>query len=357
MFQRRLPVYAWNLTLLAIFSSVQAATQQASAEQIAADYRLSTSTSLPFPSATQSSNDAAGLMEAGWSLGKGNIQELPGSLDFVADPFPHKPVPIPSNQNITGPVLRATYPKGSFSLETGGSQWYNLWNATSGSAFQTMLVSYEVAFDEGFDWVRGGKLPGLRGSTQSNLGGCSSPRERGMNATDCFNIRLMWRKNGAGEVYAHIPTSEALCSRHEVICNSDAVVSIRPGSFGFVSGQWNRISLLVRLNDPPNITNGRIQFFYNDLKAIDERNLQIRTSNEVFINGFYFSTFFGGSDKSWETPREAHTYYRSIRMWGSSAASNLTENYISWASHTTAPDLGIRLFCFLLVAPALALWI
>ena len=26
-----------------------------------------------------------------------------------------------------------------------------------------MMVSYEVAFDAVFDWVKGGKLPGLRG--------------------------------------------------------------------------------------------------------------------------------------------------------------------------------------------------
>ncbi|KAF8070128.1 polysaccharide lyase family 14 protein [Lyophyllum atratum] len=343
-------------TLLAI-PYVYAATQQASVEQIVADYGLSTSTSLPFPSATQASIDAQKLMVAGWSLGKGAIQDNPGNLAFVADPFPNKPAPIPSNLNLTGPVLRATYPQGSFSSDTGGSQWYNLWNTTAGYKFQTMLVSYEVAFDEQFDWVKGGKLPGLRGSTKSNLAGCSSGKEKESNTTDCFSTRLMWRRNGGGEVYAHIPTTNGLCSQQGVTCSTDTATTIQRGSFGFVSGQWNRISLLVRLNDPPNVANGNIQLYYNDLKAIDQQNLQIRTSSQVFANGFYFSTFFGGSDKSWETPREAHTYYRGIRMWGSSVGSNLTGNVVSSAGRTDVSTIKTQLLYLALGLAVAALFI
>lgn len=58
-----------------------------------------------------------------------------------------------------------------------------------------MLLSYELAFDAGFDWVKGGKLPGLRGGP--NPDGCSGGNEP--NGTDCFSTRLMWRQNGAGE--------------------------------------------------------------------------------------------------------------------------------------------------------------
>jgi hypothetical protein len=295
-------------------------------------------------------------MVAGWSLGKGAIQDNPGNLAFVADPFPTKPAPVPSNENITGPVLRATYPQGSFSSETGGSQWYNLWNTTAGSKFQTMLVSYEVAFDEGFDWVKGGKLPGLRGSTKSNLAGCSSDKEKEADTIDCFDTRLMWRRNGQGEVYAHIPTTNGLCNQTGVTCSTEST-SLQRGTFGFVSGQWNRISLLVRLNDPPNVANGNIQLYYNDLKAIDQQNLQIRTNAQVYANGFYFSTFFGGSDNSWETPRETHTYYRNIRMLGSSVGSNLTGNDIGPANRATSLGLNTQLLVLALGGAAAALLI
>jgi hypothetical protein len=58
-----------------------------------------------------------------------------------------------------------------------------------------MIISYEVAFDSGFDWVKGGKLPGLRGGPDPN--NCSGGNQA--NGTNCFSSRLMWRTDGAGE--------------------------------------------------------------------------------------------------------------------------------------------------------------
>jgi len=57
-----------------------------------------------------------------------------------------------------------------------------------------MMLTYDIAFDENFDFVKGGKLPGLRGGANNGCEGGSQP-----NGTDCWSTRLMWRKNGAGE--------------------------------------------------------------------------------------------------------------------------------------------------------------
>ncbi|KAH0589491.1 hypothetical protein H2248_005236 [Termitomyces sp. 'cryptogamus'] len=265
---------------------IYVASQQVSAEQIAAQYGLITSTTLPFPSATQNAKDTDSLLVSSWSLGKGRIQDNPDHLAFVNDPFPST-----SGANSSGPVLEVIYPANSFGSSDNGAQFINLWNATGGSSFQSMLLSYEVAFDAGFNWVKGGKLPGLRGGLNST--GCSGGNES--DGKECFSTRLMWRKNGEGEVYAYIPTPNNLCSSDDVICNSDFGISLQRGAFGFVDGQWNRITLLVRLNDPPNVANGNVQLYYNDLKAIDQQNLQIRSSSSVTANGLYFSTFFGGN--------------------------------------------------------------
>jgi len=153
-----------------------------------------------------------------------------------------------------------------------------------------------------------------------NSTGCSSGKQS--DGTACFSMRLMWRKNGMGEVYTYIPTPNGLCSQPGIVCNSDFGISIQQGSFGFISGQWNQITLLVHLNDPPNVANGNVQLFYNDLQAIDQQNLQICSSSSVSANGLYFSTFFGGSDNTWATPKMVHSYYHNIRLWGGSAASN-----------------------------------
>lgn len=176
---------------------VQAQGRLTAAEGVASQYSLTTSTSIPFPSATLSSSDAANFIQDisnGWSLSKGQIQNLPNDTAFVADPFPNSPTPGLAPINNSGPVLEVTYPAGSLHLD-GGTQLYSLWNTTDGSSFNSMLLSYELAFDSGFDWVKGGKLPGLRGGP--NPDGCSGGNKP--NGSDCFSTRVMWRKNGAGE--------------------------------------------------------------------------------------------------------------------------------------------------------------
>ncbi|PPQ98618.1 hypothetical protein CVT24_003951 [Panaeolus cyanescens] len=257
-------------------------------EVIASQYGLTTSTSMPFPSQTASPTDTQALLVSEWSLGKGRVQDNPQNLAFVDDPYPNKPVP--GSSSVPGPVLQVTYAEGSFSHETGGAQFYTLWNRTDGGNFNTMMVTYELAFDQNFDWVKGGKLPGLRGGLNSS--GCSGGNKA--DGLDCFSSRLMWRKNGAGEVYAYIPTPNNFCSEKDITCNSDFGISIDRGAFGFTNGQWVRVTLLVRLNDPPNVANGYIGLYYNDIQAISQGNLQIRASDTVAANGLYFSTFFGG---------------------------------------------------------------
>jgi hypothetical protein len=186
-----------------IYSTLAASSTQLGPDALASMYALPTSTSLPFPTATLSSNDTETLLVSKWSLSKGHIQDGPQNLAFVNDPFPDKP---PSGaqgvSSPSGPVLRVTYPEGSFSHDTGGAQFYSLWNTTDDSSFRTMMVSYELAFDSGFDWVKGGKLPGLRGGLNST--GCSGGNQA--DGLSCFSTRLMWRTDGAGEgVYVGPP--------------------------------------------------------------------------------------------------------------------------------------------------------
>lgn len=58
-----------------------------------------------------------------------------------------------------------------------------------------ILLRYEVAFKHDFDFVKGGKLPGLFNGLQER--DCSG----GSKADDdqCFSVRMMWRENGLGE--------------------------------------------------------------------------------------------------------------------------------------------------------------
>ncbi|KAK2463273.1 hypothetical protein APHAL10511_004928 [Amanita phalloides] len=293
--------------------------QKLPVESLAASHSLTTSTSFPFPTATQSAGDAASFIVSQWSLSKGRIQNDPEDIAFINDPFPNNPPPTTDSSNDTGPVLQVTYPQGSYSHGSGGTQFINLWNASDGSSFNSMALSYEVAFDTRFYWVKGGKLPGLRGGLDPT--GCSGGSES--DGTSCFSTRVMWRQNGEGEVYAYIPTPNGLCSDSNIICNSDFGISISRGKFTFTAGRWSRITMLVQLNNPPDLANGNVQLYFNDVLAINQTGLQIRSDSSVVANGMYFSTFFGGSDSSYATPQTTYTYFRNIRLWGGSTASEL----------------------------------
>lgn len=164
------------------------------AASVAASYSLTTSTAFPFPTATLDVKDTNSFISSGWSLSKGRVQNGANLSEFVADPFPNSPVPVNGDSSTSsGPVFQVTYPAGSFNNDTGGAQFIALWNSTT--PFQSLMVSYEIAFDAGFNFVKGGKLPGIRGGP--SLTGCSGGKEA--DGTTCFSSRVMWRTEGEAE--------------------------------------------------------------------------------------------------------------------------------------------------------------
>ncbi|KAF9820401.1 hypothetical protein IEO21_01410 [Rhodonia placenta] len=295
---------------------------------LASEYSLTTSTSLPFPTSTLSSEDAQSFLVSSWSLSKGRVQDGAEDLSFVSDPYANgssSSMTTAVSAASSSPVLQVTYPAGSYSHDTGGAQLYALWNASGSAQFQSMLVTYEIAFESDFDWVKGGKLPGLRGGPDPD--GCSGGSPA--NGSNCFSTRPMWRKQGEGEVYAYFLEPQNLCTNSNFRCNSeDYGTSIDRGSFTFQAGQWSQITMLVRLNDPPEAANGQVALYDNNVKAVDQRNLQYRSNLDVNIGGLYFS------NTSWATPETVHTYFRNFQIWASTAPSNIT------AATAQSPSLG-----------------
>lgn len=130
------------------------------------------------------------------------------NLDFI------KPPDSPPTTS-----LSVTYPKGSYniaaasessgkegSVPLGGTSFYcqiqRPGNGQSPLWKRSLLLSYRVTFSPEFDFVKGGKLPGLySGLLQSNgkiFKGCQggSREEAG---SKCWSVRIMWRTEGAGE--------------------------------------------------------------------------------------------------------------------------------------------------------------
>ncbi|EIM82908.1 uncharacterized protein STEHIDRAFT_37722, partial [Stereum hirsutum FP-91666 SS1] len=269
-----------------------------------------------FPTTMLDTNDTETFLASNWGLAKGQIENGASDLTFAQDPFPSNAVPSTDNSFTTsgGPVLQVLYSNGSYSNNNqGGAQFYSLWNPPIDSGgWKTMMVSYEVAFDNDFDWVKGGKLPGLRGGS---LDGCSGGNQA--DGDNCFSTRIMWREGGMGEVYAYVPKSSSVCNETEAICNDKYGESLDRGSFNFTTGQWNRITLLVQTNHPAGASNGQISLYHNDVHVFSQTGVMFGNDSDVTPGGFYFSTFFGGSDSSWASSRDTHSYFRNVQLWAS----------------------------------------
>ncbi|PWN52475.1 hypothetical protein IE53DRAFT_307657, partial [Violaceomyces palustris] len=200
-------------------------------------------------------------------------------------------------------VLKVGYPKGSYvpSNDPIGEaviqDGYN--DANSSSTFRpSLLLSYSVAFPSNFDFVKGGKLPGLYSSVgisnasdasspytlDANTDGCSGGARDGVGES-CWSVRLMWRENGEGEVYAYFPTNPSgsydPCSQRKdtMICNDKFGTSIGRGSFRFNKGGggYTDVNLYVQLNSLPNLANGGIQLWIDGVQVVNEQGLLLRT--------------------------------------------------------------------------------
>ena len=91
-------------------------------------------------------------------------------------------------------VLQLLYPENSINPGTkpqGGAEFYATPLAMQNA--NNVSLEYSIFFPADYNWVLGGKLPGLYGGHT----GCSG----GNDALTCFSTRLMWRQKGMGELY------------------------------------------------------------------------------------------------------------------------------------------------------------
>ena len=111
----------------------------------------------------------------------------------------------PSTWSNASSMLQVFYPEGSINPKQrpqGGSQFYAA--PLDVRHARSVTFAYSIFFPSDFDWVKGGKLPGLYGGRT----GCSG----GDAADDCFSTRMMWRRGGAGELYLVRPQPVFSCA-------------------------------------------------------------------------------------------------------------------------------------------------
>jgi len=138
-------------------------------------------------------------------------------------------------------------------------------------------LSYDVRFDEGFQFVKGGKLHGLSPKTPVTGGQKRMPQG--------WSARVIFRQNGYAGSYIYDQNVEKKWgvggkSREQV----------------FFPGCWHRVDFQVQLNDPGQ-SNGWSRIFVDGHKVQESHGLEYRSQGgpDSLMQRFLFSTFHGGS--------------------------------------------------------------
>ncbi|KAF9147061.1 hypothetical protein BG015_011356 [Linnemannia schmuckeri] len=264
-------------------------------------------------------NNGERYLVQNWATTFHSIQIGGQDISFVSDPFKaavaaNSTAASSSNSTTSttsgkgdenGTVLQLNYPKGSYAPSvgpvTGGTHFYAKPFGDK-TPFSKMLVSYDVAFPAGFNWVLAGKLPGIYGGTPYD--GCSG----GVQSTgvNCLTMRMMWRQNGIGEVYAYVPADpkSAFCRDSQVLCNDQYGKSIGRGQIYFQPGVWTRLDMAMELNEPAGNSNGSESTYATPVDtAVYFRNVQLSVGAPAKLyegtggNGAPGKAMIGGS--SW----------------------------------------------------------
>jgi hypothetical protein len=192
-----------------------------------------------------------------------------------------------------GRSLRVKYPAGLIGGDSA-CQWLTPFRNLGLEAREECYARYYLRFDPGFDFVKGGKLPGLVGGG-ANTGG------RIPNGRDGWSARLMWRTGGHVVQYVYHPDQPGKWGE-------DFLWKVKDLPCVFKPGVWHCVETYVRMNTPGR-HDGVIRSWFDGEQALEVATLRFRDTADLKIDGFYFSTFFGGGDPSWAPLKDQYIQF------------------------------------------------
>lgn len=187
------------------------------------------------------------------------------------------------------PVLRIAYPAGKIgSRESGGQFLVGL------PLRADYYLTYRVYFATGFDFTKGGKLPGLTSGGASYTGGRSVADGLGWSA------RYMWLSGGRGIVYLYHFGQKGKYGDN------------LPLGVAFVPGRWYTLTQRIAVNTPGR-NDGRLEVWVDQQPVLQLTDLVLRgpqaSAGQGLIDSFYFSTFHGGNTPDYAPARDSLAYF------------------------------------------------
>ena len=168
---------------------------------------------------------------------------------------------------------------------------------------QSATLTYVVRFSPDFDWVKGGKLPGLSGGPESVTGGNPA------NGKNGFSCRLMWRKDGRGEAYVYHKNQNGKYGDSFPF----------PGDFRFQPDVDIAVRMAIVMNSS-NRANGKLNIWIQPADSsierlvVDRDDLVWRTVDDIGVDSVLFETFHGGGNKTWAPLRHCWTEFSPVTV-------------------------------------------
>ena len=254
---------------------------------------------------------------ASWSGGKDNLKPTPEGI-------------------------QCTFPKGEFASKGG----VNFHSVPSGDVFPSddVTLAYKVFIPDDFSWVKGGKLPGMwigksgSGGREWNDDGASS--------------RLMWREEGkvVGYVYCctdlgsyngtpQSPLSNAQGKGFDEIAHhtNGAGIDIwrdEKKPLQLQRGQWNDVSLRVKLNSTGKTADGVLAVAVNGVSKQFDGMAWTKSPEKKKIEGIHFATWFGGGSKDYAPSKDMKLIFKNFTLESKKKAVPMTRRIINGLKST-----------------------
>lgn len=212
----------------------------------------------------------------------------------------------------SGSCLAVKSPKGTYGPQDSGAQWIMEFD----DSYEEVYLSYCVKFKKSFDFVKGGKLPGLAGGTAPT----GFTKATGYNG---WTARMMWRTGFTGNPGSPKQKTSNAVSYAKYVGSgwrndgkNEEKVPFRYSNneeLTFKSNRWYSLTQRIKMNDPF-VKNGELQIWVDGVMVVNEQNLEFRKTYDLGIDKLYFSNFFGGGS-SWRTSKYETLFFDDFSVY------------------------------------------
>lgn len=188
--------------------------------------------------------------------------------------------------------LRVNFAVGQIGPEEGGAGWRMPFGK-----HEAAEMSYTLRFSKDFDFVKGGKLPGLCGGPENVSGG------RPANGKNGFSARLMWRRDGRGEAYVY--------HKNQKGDYGDSFAF--PSDFRFPTDAPVKVRIAVTMNSIGK-RDGTLRVWIDEKLLVERTDMEWRSVDTFGVDGLYFETFHGGGDKTWAPTKPCWAEFAEMKV-------------------------------------------